>query len=115
MTTEEELVIKDLVETVKAISDRQDSFQKTVEDRFLSGLQRLEVENDFLRDLIKHFVGLLEAFEKLIHKIRTAYMESRIWEQVEEYRQTDGKKKHRSKRTTGFDVERKPRRSAERG
>ena len=109
MTTEEKLLIKDLVETVKAISDRQDSFQKTVE----GGLQRLEAENGFLRDLIKHFVGLLDVFEKLIHKIRAAYMESRIWEQVEEYRQNDGKKKHRSKRTTGFDVERNPRRPAE--
>ena len=113
MTSEENRLIRDLVETVKAISDRQDSFQKAVEDRFLSGLQRLEVENDFLRDLVKHFVGLLDILEKLIHKIRTAYMESRIWEQVEEYRENDGKKKHRSKRTPGFDVERKPRRPAE--
>ena len=113
MTTEEKLVIRDLVETVKAISDRQDSFQKTVEDRFSSGLQRLEVENDFLRDLVKHFVGLLDIFEKLIHKIRTAYMESRFWEQVEEYRENDGRKKHQPKSTTGFDVERKPRRPTE--
>ncbi len=113
MTTEEKLVIRDLVETVKAISDRQDSFQKTVEDRFLSELQRLKAENDLLRDLIAHFLGLLDIFEKLIHKIRTAYMESRIWEQVEEYRKNDGKKKHRSKRTTGFDVERKPRKPPE--
>ena len=113
MTNEEKLLIRDLVETVKAISDRQDSFQKTVEDRFLSGLQRLEVENDFLRDLIKHFVGLLEVFEKLIHKIRTAYMESRIWEQVEEYRKNDGRKKHHRESTTGFDVEREPKRPPE--
>jgi len=111
MTTEEELVIKDLVETVKAISDRQDSFQKTVEDRFLSELHRLKAENDLLRDLIEHFVGLLDIFEKLIHKIRTAYMESRIWEQVEEYRENDGRKKRRSKGAPGFDVEREPRQS----
>jgi len=109
MTTEEKLIIKDLVETVKAISDRQDSFQSAVEGE----LHQLKVENNLLRDLLEQFVRLLEAFEKLIHKIRTAYMESRIWEQLEEFRQNDGKKKHRSKRTTGFDVERKPRRPAE--
>jgi len=109
MTTEENRLIRDLVETVKAISDRQDSFQKAVEGE----LHRLKVENNLLRDLIKHFVGLLDVLEKLIHKIRTAYMESRIWEQVEEYRKNDGKKKHRSNRTTGFDVERKPRRPPE--
>ena len=109
MTNEEKLLIRGLVETVKAISDRQDSFQKTVE----GGLQRLEAENDFLRDLIKHFVGLLDIFEKLIHKIRTSFMESPIWEQLEEYRKNDGKKKYRSKGTTGFDAERKPRRPPE--
>ena len=112
MTTKENRLIRDLVETVKAISDRQDSFQKAVEDRFLSERQRLKAENDLLRDLMEHFVGLLDIFEKLIHKIRTAYMESRIWEQVEEYRKHDSRKQPRSKRTSGFDVERKLRRSA---
>ena len=109
MTTEENRLIRDLVETVKAISDRQDSFQKAVEDRFLSELQRLKAENDFLRDLIEHFLGLLDIFEKLIHKIRTAFMGSRIWEQYEEYRENDGGKKHQRESTTGFDVKRKPR------
>ena len=113
MTTEEKQLLMNLVDAVKAIGDRQDAFHNAIESRFTSGLQRFEVETDLLRDLIKHFVGLLDIFEKLIHKIRTAYMESRIWEQVEEYRQNDGKKKHRSERTPGFDVERKPRRPAE--
>ena len=109
MTPGEKQLIKDLVETVKAISDRQDSFQKAMEGE----LHRLKVENNLLRDLIKHFVGLLDVLEKLIHKIRTAYMESRIWEELEAYRENDGKKKRQSKRTTGFDVKRKPRRPAE--
>ena len=109
MTNEEKLLIRGLVETVKAISDRQDSFQSAVERE----LHQLKVENDLLRDLIKHFLGLLDILEKLIHKIRTAYMESRIWEELEELRKNDGKKKHRSKGTTGFDVERKPRRPPE--
>jgi len=112
MTTEEKQLLMNLVDAVKAIGDRQDAFHNAIESRFTSGLQRFEAENDFLRDLIKHFVGLLDIFEKLIHKIRTAYMESRIWEQVEEYRENDGRKKHRSNRTTGFDVKRQPRRSA---
>ncbi len=107
MTSEEKQLLMNLVDTVKAISNRLDSLQHAVERE----LHQLKVENNLLRDLIKHFVGLLDILEKLIHKIRTAYMESRIWEQVEEYRQNDGKKKHRSKRTTGFDVERKLRRS----
>ena len=112
MTTEEKQLLMNLVDAVKAIGDRQDAFHNAIESRFTSGLQRFEAENDFLRELLEQFVKLLEAFEKLIHKIRTAYMESRIWEQLEEYRQNDGKKKHRSERTTGFDVKRQPRRSA---
>ncbi len=112
MTTEEKQLLMNLVDAVKAIGDRQDAFHNAIESRFTSGLQRFEAENDLLRELLERFVMLLEAFEKLIHKIRTAYMESRIWEQVEEYRENDGRKKHRSNRTTGFDVERKLRRSA---
>ncbi len=113
MTTEEKQLLMNLVDSVKAIGDRQDAFHKAMESKFSSGLQRLEAENDLQRELLERFVKLLEAFEKLIHKIRTAYMESRVWEQVEEYRKNDGRKTHRSDRRTGFDVERKPRRITE--
>jgi len=113
MTTEEKQLLMNLVDAVKAIGDRQDAFHNVIESRFTSGLQRFEAENNLLRDLIKHLVELLDIFEKLIHKIRTAYMESKIWEELEELRKNDGRKKNRSKRTTGFDVERKPRRPAE--
>lgn len=109
MRGDEKQLLMNLVDTVKAISDRLDSFQNAVERE----LHQLKVENNLLRDLIKHFVGLLDIFEKLIHKIRTAYMESRIWEQVEEYRQNDGRKKHQRESTTGFDVKRKPKRPPE--
>jgi len=108
MTTEEKRLTRDLVETVKALSERQDSYERTSDLRFT----RLENDVDLLEIAIDRLHELLAIFEKLIHKIRTAYMESRIWEQVEEYRKNDSRKQHRSKRTTGFDVERKLRRSA---
>ena len=103
---QEEDLISSLVAEVNALSERQDSYERISDLR----LKRLENDVDLLEIAIDRFHELLAIFEKLIHKIRTAYMESRIWEQVEEYRENDGKKKHRSKRTTGFDVERKPRR-----
>ncbi len=109
MRAQEENLISSLVAEVKALSERQDSYERTSDLR----LKRLENDVDLLEIAIDRFHELLTIFEKLIHKIRTAYMESRIWEQVEEYRQNDGKKKHRSKRTSGFDVERKPRRPTE--
>ena len=107
MTSEEKQLITNLVETVKAISSRQDSFLKDVEKRFSRELQQFKAETDFLRELIEHFVKLLDPFEKLIHKIRTSFMKSRIWEELQEYKRDDSKGKHRSERTTGFDVERK--------
>jgi len=109
MMAQEENLISSLVAEVNALSERQDSYERTSDLR----LKRLENDVDLLEIAIDRFHELLTIFERLIHKIRTAYMESRIWEQVEEYRQNDGKKKHRSKRTTGFDVERKPRRPTE--
>ena len=112
MTSEERQLITALAKTVNEMSDRLDSFHKAMESRFSSLLQRLEAENDLLRELLERFVMLLEVFEKLIHKIRTAFMESRIWEELEEYRKNDSRRQPRSKRTTGFDVERKLRRSA---
>ncbi len=110
MIAQEENLVSSLVAEVNALSERQDSYERTSDLR----LKRLENDVDLLEIAIDRFHDLLSIFEKLIHKIRTAYMESRIWEQVEEYRKNDGKKKHRSNRTTGFDVERKPGRSAER-
>jgi len=109
MKAQEENLISSFVAEAKALSERQDSYERISDLR----LKRLENDVDLLEIAIDRFHELLAIFEKLIHKIRTAYMESRIWEQVEEYRENDGKKKHRSKRTTGFDVERKPRRPAE--
>ena len=103
----EENLINSLVAEVNALSERQDSYERTSDLR----LKRLENDVDLLEIAIDRFQELLAIFEKLIHKIRTAYMESRIWEQVEEYRKNDGRKKHRSYRRTGFDVERKSRRT----
>ena len=51
---------------------------------------------------LDRFVRLLDIFEKLTQKIRVAFMESRIWEELEEYRKDAGKKKRQSGRTTGF-------------
>ncbi len=109
MKAQEESLIRSLVAEVNALSERQGSYERTSDLR----LKRLENDVDLLEIAIDRFHELLAIFEKLIHKIRTAYMESRIWEQLEEYRNNDGKKKHRSKRTSGFDVERKPRRPTE--
>jgi len=65
--------------------------------------------------LLDRFVRLLEIFEKLTQKIHVAFMESRIWEQLEEYRQNAGKKKRKSggRNPSGFDVQRKPRKPEE--
>ncbi len=104
MRGEEKLLIADLANTMKALSERQDSYERTSDLR----LKRLENDVDLLEIAIDRFHELLAIFEKLIHKIRTAYMESRIWEQLEEYRKNDGKK-HQRESTTGFDVKRKPR------
>ncbi len=109
MRGEEKLLIADLANTMKALSERQDSYERTSDLR----LTRLENDVDLLEIAIDRFHELLANFEELILKIRTAYMESRIWEELEELRRNDGKKKHRSKRTTGFDVERKPRKPPE--
>jgi len=109
MKAQEENLISSLVAEVNALSERQDSYESTSDLR----LKRLENDVDLLEIAIDRFHELLAIFEKLIHKIRTAYMESRIWEQVEEYRKNDGRKKQRSKRTDGFDVERKPRKPPE--
>ena len=56
---------------------------------------------------LDRFVRLLEIFEKLTQKIHVAFMESRIWEELEEYRKNDGKKKRKSggSNTGGFDVQ----------
>jgi len=109
MTAEEKQLLMNLVDTVKAISDRLDSFQNAVERE----LHQLKVENNLLRELLERFVKLLEVLEKLIHKIRTAFMESRIWEELEECRENDGRKKHQRESTPGFDVEREPKRPPE--
>ena len=109
MMAQDENLISSLVAEVNALSERQDSYERTSDLR----LERLENDVDLLEIAIDRFRELLAIFEKLIHKIRTAYMESRIWEELEELRKNDGKKKHRSNRTTGFDVEREPKRPPE--
>ena len=109
MMAQEENLISSLVAEVNALSERQDSYERTSDLR----LKRLENDVDLLEIAIDRFHELLAIFEKLIHKIRTAYMESRIWEELEELRRNDGRKKHQRESTTGFDVERKPRQSAE--
>jgi len=85
------------------------------EKRLLLVLQRFETESDLLDTRLDRFVRLLDIFEKLIHKIRTAFLESRIWEELEEYRQNDGKRKRKSggRNTGGFDVQRKSRKSTD--
>ncbi len=103
--TQEESLVSSLVGEVNALSERQDSYERTSDLR----LKRLENDVDLLEIAIDRFHELLAIFEKLIHKIRTAYMESRIWEELEEYRKNESRKQPRSNRTTGFDVERKPR------
>ena len=75
-------------------------------------LTRLENDIDLLEIAISRFDELVTNLAQLSHLIRTAFLESRIWEELEEYRHDDGKK-HRSNRTTGFDVERKPKGPAE--
>jgi len=109
MMPQEENLISSVVAEAKALSERQDSYERISDLR----LKRLENDVDLLEIAIDRFHELLAIFEKLIHKIRTAYMESRIWEQVEEYRNNDGRKKHQRESTTGFDVKRKPKRPPE--
>jgi len=109
MMAQEQNLISSLVAEVNALSERQDSYERTSDLR----LKRLENDVDLLEIAIDRFHELLAIFEKLIHKIRTAYMESRIWEELEELRRNDGRKKHQRESTTGFDVKRKPRRPAE--
>ena len=108
MMEQEESLVSGFVAEVKTLSDRQDSYERTSDLR----LKRLENDVDLLEIAIDRFHDLLSIFEKLTHKIRTSFMESRIWEELQEYKRNDGKKKHRSDRTTGFDVERKLRQSA---
>ena len=102
MTTEEKQPQMGLVEMVRALSDRQDRCERAWDLR----LKRLEIAID-------RFHKLLEFLAKLSQLIRTAFLESRIWEELEEYRKNDGKKKRQSGRTTGFDVQRKSRKSEE--
>ena len=109
MMPQEENLISSLVAEVNALSERQDSYERTSDLR----LKRLENDVDLLEIAIDRFHELLAIFEKLIHKIRTAYMESRIWEQLEEHRKNESRKQPRSNRTTGFDVERKSKRPPE--
>ena len=109
MMEQEESLVSGFVAEVKTLSDRQDSYERTSDLR----LKRLENDVDLLEIAIDRFHDLLSIFEKLTHKIRTSFMESRIWEELQEYKRNDGKKKHRSDRTTGFDVERKLRQSGQ--
>ncbi|MEE8114691.1 MAG: hypothetical protein V3T23_10080 [Nitrososphaerales archaeon] len=114
-TTEAELM-QQLIEEVREMREEQKSFKETqmgLSRRFLLILQRFETEIDLLKARIDLFVGFLADFETLIHRIKTAFFASRIWEQYEEYTRNDGKKRGYPKKTTGFDVERKPRPSAE--
>ncbi len=86
-TTETELM-KQLIEEVRELREEQKSFKSSLRGlsrRFLLILQRFETEIDLLKDRMDWFVKLLGIFEKLTRKIRTAFMESRIWEEVEEY------------------------------
>lgn len=109
MTTKEQELVGSLVAELRALNDRQDSYEKTSDLR----LKRLENDVDLFEIAIDRFHELLAIFEKLIHKIRTSFMESRIWEELQEYKKNDSKRKHQPRRTTGFDVERKLRQSGQ--
>ena len=115
MNAKETELMNQLIREVREMRKEQKSFKGTLmglSRRFLLILQRFETEIDLFKARIDLFVGFLADFETLIHRIKTAFFASRIWEELEEYRRNDGKKKNRSKRTTGFDVERKLRRSS---
>ena len=106
MKPQKENLISSLVAEVNALSERQDSYERTSDLR----LTRLEKDVDLSEIAIHRFHELLAIFEKLIHRMKTAFLESRIWEELEELRKNDGRKKHQRKSTTGFDVERKSKR-----
>ena len=108
MRGEEKLLIADLANTMKALSERQDSYERTSDLR----LKRLENDVDLLEIAVDRFHELLAIFEKLIHRIKTAFLESRIWEELEELRRNDGRKNHQRESTAGFDVKRKSGRSS---
>jgi len=88
-------LIQRVIKEVREMREEQRIFKETLmghSRRFLLILQRLETESDILKDRIDKFIGFLGIFEKLIHKIRTAFMEDRIWEELQEYQRNESNK-----------------------
>ena len=111
MTPEERQLQEGILEMFQELSDRHDRSERECNLR----LKRLENDIDLLEIAIDRFYELLEFLAKLSQLIRTAFLESRIWEELEEYRKNDGKRKRKSggRNTGGFDVQRKPRKPEE--
>ncbi|MDA2924122.1 hypothetical protein MYX65_05610 [Acidobacteria bacterium AH-259-L09] len=115
MTEKETQLIRELINTVNLLNGRLESFESTYRklvNRHILVLQSFETRSNLFDEQLDRFVRLLDIFEKLIERIKTAFMAYRLWEECEEYRKNVLKKKSKPESSVGFDVERKLRRSA---